>query len=88
MRDEIGPHTRITLTTAVALIGSAITIAGLFASIKADVAQVRKHMEADWTLREMIMWTARFSDMNRSNVNIYVPEPENIWQRLNNGTTR
>lgn len=78
---EIGPKSRVSLATTWTLVLAAMAIAGMFASIKSDVAAMRRHMESDWSLRDMLMWTTQFNARNGTNVQ--VPDPEAVWRRYN-----
>ena len=81
MREEvIGPKSKITVATGVVLVSAALTCAGMFTSIKYDMSAMRRHMATDWTLRDMILWAAKLSDSNRTN--LVVPEPENVWRKF------
>jgi hypothetical protein len=78
---DITTSSRISLPLAVTLTTAAVAISGMFASIKADLADLRRHVAADWTLSDMILWTSHFTSLNGSNVTI--PQPEATWKRVN-----
>lgn len=78
---NIGPQSKLTIATAGTLILSAVTVTALFVSIKTDSAMIRHHIATDWTLRDMILWTSKLSDANKTN--LFVPDPESTWKRFN-----
>jgi len=76
---DITTSSKISLPLAVTLVTAAVAISGMFASIKSDLAELRRHVTTDWTLRDMMLWSSQLSRLNGTNMNI--PEPETIWRR-------
>jgi hypothetical protein len=82
----IGPSSKITIATASAVICCIVTVCGMFFSIKSDVAAMRNHIENDWTLGDMVVWSERLQSVNGTNV--VVPEPDVTWRRLGRAQLR
>jgi hypothetical protein len=78
---DITTSSKISLPLAITLLTAAVGISGMFASIKADLTELRRHVTIDWTLRDMVMWTTHFNRQNGTN--LIVPDPDNIWRKNN-----
>ena len=70
---SIGEKTRIQLPLVIGLVVTAVTITGLFLSIKNDVNEIKKHISADWTAAHMAFWVSEMRVENKTN-SIYVPD--------------
>lgn len=74
----IGPTSRMSFATAATVVAAAISVTAMFVSIKLDIADMRRHVNTDWTFHDMEVWTTRLADFNRSN--IVVPDPRILWK--------
>jgi len=78
---DITTSSKISLPLAITLVTAAVGISAMFASIKSDLAELRRHVTSDWTLRDMVLWTSYLNRLNGTNLS--VPDADNIWKRGN-----
>jgi hypothetical protein len=78
---EIGPGSKMRLATVIALCtiigGPLVALLVKVERVDARLERIESHIFVDWNAGHMVIWTARFADLNRTN-GIIVPDPEPI----------